>query len=400
MTLTNLVSVLRRARPGVATTGDSNLLPPHDFRKLLIRERARSDRSGDRFSLIVFAPADGLEAHHLHVQLEEILSRRLRVTDQAGWLDAQRLGVALPATSPRGAWHLAEDVCRYVAPLTKPLCRVYCYPSDAAQMDRSIPDNRRHGEDNQRSDNQRSDNVAVGSLRNGSSRINNKRNGQPAVDSTHADHERPVESLELLFVQMMPAWKRLIDIAGASLGLLVATPLFLMVAIAIKLSSPGPVFFRQWRSGRGGKPFQMIKFRSMIADAESRKSDLMSLNEQDGPAFKITGDPRITGLGKFLRDTSLDELPQLWNVLRGEMSLVGPRPLPTNESNSCLDWQRRRLDVTPGLTCIWQVRGRSQVTFNEWVRMDLEYIGRRSLWSDLGILLATVPAVITRRGAK
>jgi lipopolysaccharide/colanic/teichoic acid biosynthesis glycosyltransferase len=144
----------------------------------------------------------------------------------------------------------------------------------------------------------------------------------------------------------------------------------------------------------------MYKFRSMVSDAESRKADLLALNEQDGPAFKITGDPRITRLGRFLRDSSIDELPQLWNVLKGDMSLVGPRPLPCDETANCLDWQRRRLDVTPGLTCIWQVRGRSQVTFNEWVRMDVEYVQRRSLWCDVQILLATVPAVIARRGAK
>jgi lipopolysaccharide/colanic/teichoic acid biosynthesis glycosyltransferase len=144
----------------------------------------------------------------------------------------------------------------------------------------------------------------------------------------------------------------------------------------------------------------MYKFRSMVVDAETQKQQLLHLNEQDGPAFKLTGDPRITRLGKVLRDTSLDELPQLWNVLKGEMSLVGPRPLPCEESNNCLDWQRRRLDVTPGLTCLWQVRGRSQVTFNEWVRMDLDYVGRNSWWRDACILMATVPAVLMRRGAK
>ena len=190
------------------------------------------------------------------------------------------------------------------------------------------------------------------------------------------------------------------DIAGAMLGLVVALPVFLIVAVLIKLGSPGPVFFRQLRTGRGGVPFLMYKFRSMVLDAEDRKHELISHNEQDGPAFKIAADPRVTRLGRFLRNTSLDELPQLWNVLRGEMSLVGPRPLPCDESNSCLDWQRRRLDVTPGLTGIWQVRGRGEVTFNEWIRMDLEYVRASFLWQDMKILLATVPAVVQRRGAK
>ncbi len=152
----------------------------------------------------------------------------------------------------------------------------------------------------------------------------------------------------------------------------------MLIAAAIKFTSPGPVFFRQSRSGRGGRPFFMYKFRSMVVDAEESKSELLTLNEQDGPAFKLTSDPRVTRLGQFLRDTSLDELPQLINVFKGDMSLVGPRPLPCEETAGCLDWQRRRLDVTPGLTCIWQVRGRSRVTFNEWVRMDLQYVRRQS----------------------
>jgi lipopolysaccharide/colanic/teichoic acid biosynthesis glycosyltransferase len=204
----------------------------------------------------------------------------------------------------------------------------------------------------------------------------------------------------MLFVQAIPPWKRAIDVLGAAIGIVLLSPILLLFAAAIKISSTGPVLFTQWRSGRGGRPFLMYKFRSMVVDAEERKSELISLNEQDGPAFKLTADPRVTRLGQFLRDTSIDELPQLWNVLKGDMSLVGPRPLPCKETASCLDWQRRRLDVTPGLTCIWQVRGRSQVTFNEWVRMDLQYVRERSFWEDIKILVTTVPAVLLRRGAK
>ncbi|MCC7086832.1 MAG: sugar transferase [Pirellulales bacterium] len=190
------------------------------------------------------------------------------------------------------------------------------------------------------------------------------------------------------------------DVAGAAVGLIVLSPLFAAVAAAVKISSPGPVFFKQRRSGWGGQPFMMYKFRSMIVDAEGLKGELLAHNEQDGPAFKIECDPRVTKLGRFIRRTSIDELPQLWNVLRGEMTLVGPRPRPCDEQAGCSNWQRRRLDMTPGLTCIWQVSGRSNVTFNEWVRMDLEYVEGRSLWQDVKILAATLPAVISRRGAQ
>jgi lipopolysaccharide/colanic/teichoic acid biosynthesis glycosyltransferase len=136
----------------------------------------------------------------------------------------------------------------------------------------------------------------------------------------------------------------------------------------------------------------------MVLDAEVRKRELLALNEQDGPAFKVQADPRVTRIGRLLRAASIDELPQLWNVLRGEMSLVGPRPLPCAETEGCRGWQLRRLDVTPGVTCIWQVRGRSRVSFAEWMRMDIRYIGSRSLWGDLKLLLHTVPALLLRKG--
>ena len=170
----------------------------------------------------------------------------------------------------------------------------------------------------------------------------------------------------------------------------------------IKLSSPGPVFFRQQRAGLNGQPFTMYKFRTMVTNAEQLQAELAALNEMSGPVFKIAKDPRITPLGRILRKFSLDEFPQLFNVLRGEMSLVGPRPLPVQEVARFDDVShRRRLSVKPGLTCLWQVRGRNEITsFKEWVRLDLEYIDNWSLWLDLQILLRTIPAVFTGTGAK
>ena len=196
--------------------------------------------------------------------------------------------------------------------------------------------------------------------------------------------------------------KNTIDRIGAIAGLILLSPIFLLIAIAIKLTSPGPVLFRQQRAGLQGQPFEMLKFRTMHSDAEQRRADLMDLNEMKGPVFKITNDPRITPLGRFLRRTSLDEFPQLVNVLQGQMSLVGPRPLPVYEVEMFeRAVHRRRLSMKPGLTCLWQIRGRNTVkNFDDWVRMDLEYIDNWSLFLDSYIILRTVPTVLFGIGAR
>ena len=175
-----------------------------------------------------------------------------------------------------------------------------------------------------------------------------------------------------------------------------------LIALLIKLTSAGPVMFRQQRSGLNGAPFSIYKFRTMTTNAEQLKHELAAMNEMSGPVFKVTNDPRVTPLGKILRKYSLDELPQLFNVLRGEMSLVGPRPLPVDEVKRFNDLaHRRRLSVKPGLTCLWQVSGRNKISdFRDWVRLDLQYIDNWSIWLDLAILLRTIPAVLLGTGAK
>jgi lipopolysaccharide/colanic/teichoic acid biosynthesis glycosyltransferase len=210
---------------------------------------------------------------------------------------------------------------------------------------------------------------------------------------------RPVMPMDPLMAVPLPAWKRTFDIFGAGLGLIVFSPVMLVVAVLIKLTSKGPIIFRQQRAGLGGRPFPFLKFRSMVADAEGQKAELVWFNEQTGPIFKMKRDPRVTMVGRFIRKLSLDELPQLWNVLQGEMSLVGPRPPTLDEVPYYSKWQRRRLEMTPGLTCFWQISGRSHVGFNEWVRMDIRYATERSFLTDLKILLMTVPAVVSCRGA-
>ena len=331
--------------------GAFGLETAQSFHHSLARERARADRGGAEVALLVFTPREQRVAKKTNARLARILRRRVRSTDEAGWFDDERIAVILPETSADGAWQLADDVCLAFPPsLTPPLCEVFVYPTDWTN-DGGEPDG------------------------------------------------RIVRRLESIFVKPLPAWKRALDVLGAAIGLVVCAPLLLLLAVLIKLESRGPVLFRQLRTGRGGKRFVIYKFRSMVAGADEQKVSLLSFNEQDGPAFKIKSDPRLTRLGRWLRSTSLDELPQLWNVLKGEMSLVGPRPLPCDESDACAQWQRRRLDVMPGLTCIWQVRGRSRVTFDEWMSMDLQYVDSYSIWQDVKLLLATVWAVLRGTGA-
>ena len=195
------------------------------------------------------------------------------------------------------------------------------------------------------------------------------------------------------------AAKRVIDVAGAGLGLIALAPVMLVLALAVKLTSRGPVLFAQARMGRKNQQFRMLKFRTMVEGADAMKASLRHLNEADGPMFKIADDPRITGIGRFLRKTSLDELPQLWNVLRGDMSLVGPRPLVPDENEALIGWHRARLELTPGLTGPWQVLGRTAIPFTEMVKLDYHYVADWSLWNDLKLIVRTIPVVLRRRGA-
>jgi len=331
-----------------------------DFAQILHIERQRADRADTIFSLLAFAPENADVRAATYAQLEEILNRRLRNTDFTGWLDDERIAASLPGTPPAGAWRLAEDVCRqFPENVPAPVCTILTYPTE------------------------------------GGPQTELRRDSARAPRPKHWS----VQPMETLFMVEMPIWKRALDILGAGAGLIFLSPLFAIVALVVKLTSPGPIFYSQMRSGHGGKPFRMYKFRSMVVDADAKKQELLAINEQDGPAFKLRNDPRVTGIGRFLRKTSIDELPQLWNVLMGDMTLVGPRAMYCPEMEACTRWQRRRLDVHQGITCIWQVRGRSSVPFDEWMRMDIQYVRARSLLRDLWLLIKTIPAVLFRRGA-
>ncbi|HEX3770410.1 MAG TPA: sugar transferase [Polyangiaceae bacterium] len=218
------------------------------------------------------------------------------------------------------------------------------------------------------------------------------------------EYERAVADgyIHYLSVRHKPvqlALKRLFDVAASGLALAVLSPIMVAVAILIKMTSRGSILFKQQRVGRHSRPFHMLKFRSMVVNAEELKAKLMALNEQAGPVFKMKRDPRITPIGRFIRKYSIDELPQLINVLRGEMSLVGPRPPVPSEVAKYEAWQHRRLSVRPGLTCVWQVSGRNEISFEEWMYLDMQYIDHWSLAQDFQLILKTVPVVLTGRGA-
>jgi lipopolysaccharide/colanic/teichoic acid biosynthesis glycosyltransferase len=379
-----------------------------EFRAIMVRERSAADRHGHSFSVVAFSavgadiPADRAE------RLADLLIDRIRLTDEAGWFDAHRIGALLSYTSADGARRLAKDVCRRLGIEPSSTCyEVYIYPSEehptrgpgtngqsqsplASPPPRDVADN----------DTDLDQPALPATLWGGAEPA-------PGVDSLTLSSRlesavqlpRPAQPLEPLFAQPLPLWKRTIDITGSSVAIILLSPVMLAAASAVKLTTPGPIFFKQLRSGWRARPFMCFKFRSMVADADQRKHELMEHNHRTGPVFKMVDDPRITRVGKFIRKWSIDELPQLFNVLKGDMSLVGPRPPTLDEVEEYRLWHDRRLEVTPGITCLWQITARHDKCFERWVRLDLEYARRRSFWFDLQILLRTLPAVISRRGA-
>lgn len=228
-----------------------------------------------------------------------------------------------------------------------------------------------------------------------------------SLNSAHSRAELLDDDLQMTTYSYLDAYygwpgvlKRVIDLLASISLLVLLSPLFFVVGMAIRLTSPGPIFFRQERVGLNKRRFFILKFRTMVNGAESLMANLEDLNEISGPVFKIKNDPRITLVGKFLRRTSIDELPQLVNVLVGDMSLVGPRPLPLRDyAGFNEDWQRRRFSIRPGITCLWQVNGRGSVPFDRWMELDIQYLNDWSLWLDIKILAKTIPAVLKGTGA-
>ena len=375
------------------------VLSEAQFRHELAKEVFRSDRRVTRrqFGLIrvLFKDLEDPASKELDPELLSQLRKRLRVADSIGWYQSN-LGFLLPETEKDGTLACANDLTEIALELGYEVdTEVSIYPDDdelISLADELRPDNF-DGDSDQ-----------------GSSGINkshadwSKASNLESVKQNGNDEPTAISRVKMVkhaFVKThaTPFWKRTIDIVGAGAGLLMLSPLFLVAAIGIKLSSRGPVFFRQMREGKNGKQFGILKFRTMCTDAEAKQAELRELSEQDGPAFKLTNDPRITKIGKYLRKSCIDELPQLVNVLTGDMSLVGPRPLPVHESLECVAWQRARLTVLPGLTCTWQAYADRDTKFADWMRMDLEYIENRSFKTDIKLIFDTAFVAILHKGS-
>jgi lipopolysaccharide/colanic/teichoic acid biosynthesis glycosyltransferase len=369
-----------RKRPRSQTAAPFHFLHPVDrFAELLETERLRADRSGDEFAVLVFrmetvdADSESLFANALR--------DRLRTTDHAGRFGHGRdPGRMLRGESIQGRdvavilWNTGvEGAHRFAAAMREkcgeslPPYEIYLYPTDPPYFDDGEP-------------------------------AEHARKFVIRRDNLHAPLPQ-VKPLETLFIKPLPAWKRALDVFGAACGLLVLSPLMLLTAVLVKLTSRGPVLFTQTRDGLGGRSFQILKFRTMTIGADAEKPALRADSEQDGPCFKMKDDPRVTPIGRYLRKSCIDELPQLWNVLKGEMTLVGPRPLDSREAREITGWGRRRMEVTPGLTCIWQVHGKSGVSFAEWMRMDIRYLAARTFLRDVKLILQTAVAVVLHKAS-
>ncbi|MDZ4685323.1 MAG: sugar transferase [Planctomycetaceae bacterium] len=408
------------------------------FRAILDVERQRVDRAGGAFTLAAFRFQSGQDDEFR--LFAQFLQQRARATDHAGLMGERQVGVLLWDTDTAGARQFVESLARPGHPWTCPECVIYTYPhadreDDPKASESSEPDAGISGRNEHDAFQQLLQKLVKGSV---ADETNQEvpaalavSGASPVADSRHSHRcnasvataargtevrlssggetsgESPpspaariqVRPLIQLLVQPLPFSKRVIDLLAAGTGMLMLSPVLAAVAVGIKWTSPGPVLFLQRRNGIGGRPFTIYKFRTMCIDADAQKARLLMLSEQDGPAFKMTSDPRVTCLGRYLRKSCIDELPQLWNVLRGEMTLVGPRPLPCEEQAGCAQWQTRRLEVTPGLTCIWQVHGKSKVSFAEWMRMDIRYIQARTLLQDLRLIGETILAVVLHRAS-
>jgi len=365
-------------------------LDKHGIMLAIEKERLRSNRHNLVFSLVVLRllVSGKVDQNSKISRIGRILSDRLRITDERGLGNDGSVILMLPHTNYHGAVKVVESITNLAAREEVYFhAQIHFYPDGDSDL----------FEESDLNDSE----VEVGCFRTGEDQTT----GKSSCSIRSSESIIPVQFARGLYepnvlamiARPFPRWKRCMDIACAASGLMLSAPLLLGAATAIKLTSKGPVFFRQWRTGQNNQPFSIVKLRTMVVDAEELKDKLRRMNERDGPAFKIKDDPRVTRVGKFLRATGLDELPQLWNVLIGEMSIVGPRPLPVDEDALCQQWHRRRLDTKPGITCLWQISKSRQISFDDWMRMDIHYASNQSLRNDVSLMFRTVAAVVLGR---
>lgn len=340
------------------------------FKEGLNKEIMRAMLNGNVVSLLLFNIQQLLSQGGTLLTLAQTLNNRLREIDQFGWYEEGTLAAMLPCTAHKDAIQLGQTICALIDLPEENLLTVYTYPTPW------FPGQDAHFQsENHRATHRSSDC--------GCRRATERATGPSEIDD--------------LIAKPIPTWKKAMDVAGALCCIVLLSPLFIMAAIGIKLSSPGPIFFRQTRIGYKRTPFVLLKFRSMDAHAKAEKHrkfmKQLIANDTDRPNTKIEADERIFPFGLFLRKTSIDELPQLFNVLKGEMSLVGPRPCLDYEADEYLQWHTRRFYILPGITGLWQVSGKNRLSFKQMIRLDIQYAKKLSFWMDVKILLKTIPAL-------
>lgn len=426
-----------------------------ELNKIINRERCRVDRNSHAFSLAVFTVSLSSFNGEVAQSLAEILARRLRMTDEVGWLDDEHIAVVLDYTMAEGAWKFASDVCELVCEKVnlsdqsdRLEYRIYTYSSslpDEIKRRDEDDDERFGGRDGERAeehfgggDNKRydaeDDEGGQGDDQdydNGNKKRTDRGHNQQKIRGSDKREEesvetadqsvgtevksfssakqssahRPVEGIEPILARKMPFYKRGMDVFGALFGIILLTPLFLVIALLITIVSPGPIFFKQERIGYFGKKFRMWKFRTMRINVDQSehqkylasliKSGAEGTSNNGQSMHKLKNDKRVIPLGNFLRKTAIDELPQLFNVLKGDMSLIGPRPPIPYEVQEYHRWHYGRFDAVPGMTGLWQVSGKNRTTFKEMIRYDIAYSRNMSLRLDARILVGTIPAIVT-----
>jgi lipopolysaccharide/colanic/teichoic acid biosynthesis glycosyltransferase len=353
---------------------------PDEFHALILRERARADRSGHRFSLLVFRLSGDPARHRAERALVRALNERLRDTDEIGWYDPRHVAAILPYVSTASAARIAESLCRKVFGVDEPIYTIFTYPESWFPQE--------DGEATEGAESAFADDKSRAA---GRQRLPmHFPDGKGAT--TPASHAR-------FLYRPIPSWKRMLDVMISSLFIALLSPLFLLTALWIKLASRGPVFFRQERVGYMQEPFSLLKFRTMPVNIDTAEHaqyvrKLIVEDSENRPMTKLDRPQTLIPLGKLIRAACIDELPQLFNVWRGDMSLVGPRPCLPYEAEEYRRWHARRFDSLPGMTGLWQVKGKNRTTFKDMIRYDIRYERNRSPWLDLKIMFLTPWAIL------